>query len=53
MAQVESAASTSLKARSPSSHQKEWSTAMACSNFFCAAELQETGNTTRPNLPIW
>src|SRR5215211_9295340 len=34
MEQVESAARTSPKARSHSSHQNEWSTAMACSKRF-------------------
>jgi hypothetical protein len=53
MAQVESASRTSPKARSPSSHQKEWSTAMACSKRRWAAGVQETGKVTRPNLPTW
>src|SRR5512133_3760277 len=53
MAQVESAATTSPKARLPSSHQKECSTAIAYSKRCRATGVQDTGNSTCPNRPIW
>ena len=51
IAQVLSAASTAPNARSPSSHQNECSTAIACSNPWRALAVHETGNTTRPSWP--
>jgi hypothetical protein len=52
MAHVESAASTARNALSPSSHQNEWSTAIACSKRRRASGVQETGNDTRPSWSV-
>src|SRR4051812_39105062 len=51
IAHLESASSTLLNAASPSSHQNEWSTAMARSKRRPASGAQETGKVTFPNLP--
>src|SRR5437773_6826794 len=50
IAHVESSRATAWNAPCPSSHQNECSNVIACSKSFCAAALQEMGNTTRPSF---